>query len=159
MNSRVLQNLVISLSLLSSFNAHALGGIQAFEKMKTLVGVWKSEPKEGKYDSISYELIAADSALMERAGNMVTMYYLDGDKLMATHFCEAKNQPRLVATTDDATNIIQFNFLDITNAKPEEPHIHSARFVFDDGEHLTQHWTWYANGKEQGFDFVLTKEK
>jgi hypothetical protein len=52
--------------------------------------------------NVSYQLISGGAAIMERImppnePSMVSIYHLDGDKLMMTHYCSAGNQPRMQA--------------------------------------------------------------
>ena len=76
------------------------------DKLKSLVGTWKGKDDEGKPISITYNLVSAGTSIMEtldmsdEKGAMVTMYHMDGKKLMMTHYCSMGNQPRMRA---DAT--------------------------------------------------------
>jgi hypothetical protein len=89
---------------------------------------------------------------------MPTVYHPDGDRLMATHYCAAKNQPRMVLAPDSASsNTLRFQFLDATNlSSPEAGHMHAVAIEFVDKEHIRQHWTYRDHGKETVdiFDFV-----
>src|ERR671938_1583829 len=79
--------------------------VLAFERLTSLVGQWKGT-QDGREMRLTYTLTARGSALMEefRAGKtvMVTMFTVDGDHLIATHYCSAGNQPQMVtkAVTD-----------------------------------------------------------
>src|SRR5713226_971817 len=66
----------------------------AFARLKTLVGEWEADTKMGKAH-VSYELIAGGTALKMPA--MLTVYHLDGERLLLTHYCMAGNQPRMQA--------------------------------------------------------------
>src|SRR4051794_29447205 len=71
-------------------------GAAAFERLRTLVGQWQGEG-EGD-ERLTYELVAGGTALLERetAANrpeMLTVYHLDGNRLLLTHYCMAGNQP------------------------------------------------------------------
>ena len=60
---------------------------------------------------------AAYARLKTLAGSWVlTVFHLDGDRLILTHYCMAGNQPRMQATSYDAKKgEIRFQFLDATN--------------------------------------------
>ena len=76
----------------------------AFARLKTLVGEWKTEDAK---ESLTYELIAGGTALLEReagAGRptMLTLYHRDGNRLVLTHYCREGNQPGMQAKPFDA---------------------------------------------------------
>jgi len=81
---------------------------------------------------------------------MVTMYHLDGDALVLTHYCAMGNQPRMrlaEATPSD----LRFEFAGGTNLDPgRDGHIHAAHFHFLDPAHLEAEWTVYRAGKAVG---------
>lgn len=118
------------------------------QKFRDLAGTWDADlDQDGENDvTISYAVTANDSAVMERLWEgepyeMVSMYHLNGDTLMMTHYCAATNQPRLVARKIDDDSIV-FSFLDITNlASPDAHHINGAAFEFIDPDHVTATWT------------------
>src|SRR5271169_895257 len=72
-----------------------------FDKMKSLVGTWKGKDDEGKPVTASYKIVSGGSSLMEslemreHPDAMITMYHLNGSKLMMTHYCSMGNQPRM----------------------------------------------------------------
>src|SRR4051812_11535892 len=77
----------------------------ALDKLKTLAGDWKNTSKDehGGGDhagGISYRVTGNGSTVMEtdfagQSHEMITMYHLDGDELILTHYCALGNQPRL----------------------------------------------------------------
>ncbi|HKY04889.1 MAG TPA: hypothetical protein VJQ56_08365, partial [Blastocatellia bacterium] len=87
---------------------------------------------------------------------MMTMFYLDGDRLLLTHYCVARNQPRLAATSfADGGRTITFTFLDSTNLKSRnQGHMDKAIFRFIDENHITSQWTWYQDGKESWMEEI-----
>ena len=49
---------------------------------------------------------------------MVTLYHMDGDPMMLTHYCLAKNQPRMAAIEiGEDGGEVTFEFLDGTSLK------------------------------------------
>jgi hypothetical protein len=125
----------------------------AFARLKTLVGEWEANTQMGKAH-LSYELTGAGTALVERdtaekMPGMLTVYHLDGGRLILTHYCMAGNQPRMQARLfNPETGELQFQFLDITNlASPGAGHMHNANFRFVDHDHFETEWQFYENGK------------
>ena len=125
---------------------------EAFSRLKTLVGEWEANTSMGKAH-LSYELIGGGTALVERESMdghpaMMTVYHLDGDRLLLTHYCMAGNQPRMQARSFNAeTGEIDFQFLDITNlAGPKAGYMHNAKMRIVDANHLTSEWQFFENG-------------
>jgi hypothetical protein len=125
----------------------------AFVRLKALAGEWKAQTKEGEAH-LSYEVISGGHSVVERdsEGNrppMLTVYYLDGNRLLLTHYCMAANQPRMQARQFDAgTGELKFEFLDASNlANPGTGHMHNATIRFVDENHVTTEWQYFENGK------------
>ena len=80
---------------------------------------------------------------------MLTVYYMDGDRLLLTHYCMAGNQPRMQAKTfNPETGELEFQFLDATNlASPGAGHMHNVRIRVADRDHLSSAWDFYENGQ------------
>jgi hypothetical protein len=124
----------------------------AFTRLKTLVGEWTDNTPNGTA-RLTYELTGGGTALVERdsAGGMpgmMTVYHLDGSRLILTHYCMAGNQPRMQASgINPETGEIQFQFLDITNmANPGAGHMHDVTLRIIDKDHLDAAWRFYENG-------------
>lgn len=140
--------------------------VTGFDKLKSLVGEWQGKSKEGKKVTVTYELVSNESVLLERLAsenepNMITMYHLDGDHLMMTHYCTAKNQPRMRAEFGKDDNpVLQFEFIDATNlAKATDGHMHRMAITFIDDDHVTHEWTWRQNEQENVTRFELERKK
>src|SRR5438477_1668206 len=122
-----------------------------FERLKTLVGDWKGTATGGGPVQSSYKLVAGGSVIEEHFshGDMVTLYHLDGKRLMLTHYCVAQNQPRMRAMAyKEGDNALKFAFFDATNMPDKfATHMHNVTFTFRDNDHFTQEWTMYQNGK------------
>jgi hypothetical protein len=134
----------------------------AFEHFKKLEGKWRGRSTKGWEEVINYKTIAKGSVVVANSFDahpnetMMTMFYLDGGRLMLTHYCVARNQPRLVATAfADAGRTITFTFLDGTNlASRNQGHMDQLVFRFVDENHAVSRWTWYQDGKESWMEEI-----
>ena len=129
-----------------------------FKQLKTLAGEWRGTGTHGEDVTeaiISYRITAAGSVVMETmaAGTefeMITMYHLNGEDLMLTHYCALKNQPRMKATPSSDTSRIAFTYLDGTNmASDNVQHMHSLTFDFLGEDEIKTVWSMHADGAEQ----------
>ena len=136
---------------------------KSFDKLKTLTGSWKGKSSNGQPVQVSFRVTSGGSALMSEiqgGEDMITMFHLDGDRLMLTHYCGAGNQPRMKATASPDGETITFEFLDATNlASPQAGHMHRAIFTIPDSEHHTEEWFFEQDGKEVHGRFELQRQK
>ncbi len=139
----------------------------AFERFKKLAGEWTGTSTKGWKESIRFQTIAGGTVVTETSFDahpnetMMTMFHLDGDRLMLTHYCVAKNQPRLLATSfEDDGRKITFTFLDGTNMPSRNRgHMDKVVFRFVDDNHMTSQWTWYQDGKESWMEEISLERK
>ena len=134
----------------------AMSASAAFDRMKSLVGDWVdadgSMGMKGQV-AVSYRMTGGGTAVMETlfAGTpheMLTVYYRDGDALVATHYCSSGNQPHLRAKTITADSV-DFDFDGGTNVDPsKDAHIHSAHFQFLSADEIHADWLGWSGGKE-----------
>jgi hypothetical protein len=130
---------------------------QRFGELKKLIGDWYEAGKDGKpTDKLvsSIRVTSAGTAIEETLfpggdHEMVTMYHLDGDDLMLTHYCALGNQPRMKAEPGSDAKRIVFKCVGATNLKSEdEQHMHQATLTIADGDHLQAEWASNKEGKE-----------
>jgi len=127
----------------------------AMDKMKSLEGVWEGKDPEGNPVTVSYRIVSAGTSLEETldhgkmgSGAMVTMYHLDGDNLMLTHYCSMGNQPRMRMSKSSPTSMA-FSFVDGTNISSEDDHRMSGLVItWTDKDHISQEWTMREKGKD-----------
>jgi len=81
----------------------------------------------------------------------LTVYHLDGDRLLLTHYCMAGNQPRMQARSfNPESGELEFQFLDATNLTAAGTgHMHDARFRLIDNNHFSSEWDFYENGQRK----------
>jgi hypothetical protein len=139
---------------------------RAFEAIKALKGDWEGKMSDGTVVTTSFRTTAAGSAVLQMIGEgtemeMPTLYHLDGNRLIATHYCAAQNQPRMVLEPgEDPAKTLRFRFLDITNLKsPEAAHMREVAFHFVDRDHVRQEWTYREKGQEKPEVFDLVRKR
>ena len=129
----------------------------AFEKMKAMAGKY-----QGKTETMTLSVVSQGSALMQadEHESMITMYHLDRDRLMMTHYCAARNQPRMAGELRPDGSI-EFKFLDATNLPdPKAGHMHRMILTFKDADHFSQEWFFMNEGTEgKGEVFNYTRKK
>ena len=136
----------------------------AWNKLKSLAGEWEGKTPDGKTVTLSYRLVSNESALVETlrppGEEMVTVYHIDGDSLMLTHYCAAGNQPRMRATPSAGeVKELAFKFVDATNlSSPSAGHMAGLALTFEDANHFAQKWTWVENGQQKDEVFRLTRK-
>lgn len=134
----------------------------AFERLKSLVGQWDADTTMGKFH-LTYELVSGGHILLEHLNgeskheNMVTAYYLEGDKLVLTHYCELGNIPHMIAHKIDLdSGELDFDFADAANLESDQgQHMHSAAIRLVDADHFTSAWTLFENAKPK---FTVTAQ-
>lgn len=93
---------------------------KAFEKMKTLAGSWQGTVMD---IPINFTIRTASSgtAILHEGDTSgggppkheITMFYVEGDRLLATHYCDAGNRSRWEGKMAPDGKAIEFSFLDV----------------------------------------------
>jgi hypothetical protein len=129
-----------------------------FELLKSLEGEWTGtggDEGEAQAVEMRYRVTAAGSAVEETLfpgtpHEMVTMYHLDGERLMLTHYCAAGNQPRMVATNWESgteARTIRFAFAGATNLVSKMTgHMHEMQMTIEGPNRMTATWTYFQEG-------------
>lgn len=128
----------------------------ALDKLKSLQGNWSGKTTEGRNVQVSFRVVSGGSAIMseihgEAEENMITMFHLDGDRLMMTHYCGVGNQPRMVGSLSPDGKTITFDFLDATNVLSSQPgHMQRLLVTMPDANHHIEEWDFLGqDGKIQ----------
>ena len=138
----------------------------AFDQLKSLAGDWQGKDSNGQPVKVVYTVVSNGSVVMEhlmpgREAEMITMYSLDGERIVVTHYCAAGNQPTMqTAPLTGATGKYDFSFVRASGMKtPEEGRMVALSLSLPDKEHLTQTWTFLENGKSESHTFTYTRVK
>jgi hypothetical protein len=136
---------------------------QAFARLSALGGRWEGHSTKGWEDTLEILGIARGSAILgkstfkdEAHEAMATLFYLDGERLLLTHYCEAGNQPTLVASSaEEDGRTLTFTFLSGTGMRSrDEGHMDKVVVRFVDSDHFSSRWTWYQDGKERWLEEI-----
>jgi hypothetical protein len=138
----------------------------AFDQLKSLAGDWEGKGSSGAVTKVTYKVVSNGSVVMEhlqpaKESEMITMYTLDGDRLVVTHYCSAGNQPTMQTTANPAaTGKYDFSFVRISGTKtPDEGHMAALTLSILDKDHLTETWTFVDHGKSMADTFTYTRVK
>ena len=143
---------------------------KSFDKLKTLAGSWTGvvagtgSEVDGKTVQLSLRVTSLGNALMHemrvdgRPDDPITMLYLDGDRLLLTHYCDAGNRPRMVAKSSPDGKTVDFEFLDISG-DTRYGHMHHAAFTVLDANHHIEDWTFMEGDKPVQVHFDLQRAK
>jgi len=138
----------------------------AFEQLKSLAGTWQGKEQQGVQGTVTYQVVSNGSVVMERLQGakepeMITMYSLEGDRIVVTHYCSAGNQPTMqTAPLAAATGKYDFLFVRLAGASsPDEGHMVALSLTLTDKDHLTQVWSFLDHGKAVTDIFTYTRVK
>jgi hypothetical protein len=137
---------------------------KAFAKLKTIAGTWQGKvttdppnafpqnPDPAKnVMNVTMRVTSMGNAIMHemtspaRPDDPITMLYVDGDRLLLTHYCDAGNRPRMVGKVSPDGKRVEFDFVDITGST-QYGHMQRAVFTFIDEDHHQQSWTFRLPG-------------
>jgi len=136
---------------------------ETFDRLASLQGEWRGQIN-GINTVLIYTLTANGSALMEqcrpdKGPEMITMFTVDGDHLLATHYCSAKNQPQMVTPPIvDVQKPLSFSLVRVTGLKsPDDFHNTALKVIQEDDDHLTQEWSYEHKHKSSKNSFRFTR--
>ena len=138
-----------------------------FEKLRALVGDWQGTLPDGGVIEITYEEISG-GAIVEiyhstdpMWWNMSSVYHLDKNQILMTHYCSWGNHPRMSAHPDATQDIneLEFNVIDIATTQPTNGYMHNLHISFKDKTHLSHQWIWRDKGKDTPLTLTLVKKK
>ena len=158
--------LTFTLALLSTTAFAQSDAQKSFTSLKSLAGTWQGpvtvDPPQpgmgnGTLVQTSLRVTSRGNALVHemkdaakaddptRNDHPVTMFYLENDRLILTHYCDAGNRPRMAARTSPDGKKVEFDFLDVSGGT-ERGHMEHAVFTIIDGNHHTEDWTYMMPG-------------
>jgi hypothetical protein len=93
--------------------------------------------------------------------DMISMFNMDGGRLLMTHYCAVGNQPRMVAVASPDGKTITFNYVDATNLLSGQPgHMERMVVTMIDANHYSEEWDFATTSgpkMHERFDMQRTK--
>ena len=86
------------------------------------------------------------------------MFYLDGDSLLMTHFCNQGNQPRLKLISSAVAGRFEFEMFDSTNLKAfSDAHVQKIIYEILDPQRINLEIVWRKGADEESEKYLLIK--
>ncbi|HEV2841249.1 MAG TPA: hypothetical protein VGW39_08000 [Chthoniobacterales bacterium] len=151
------------LALTAVDGAEQINARAAFTQLQTLVGEWEGKTEKGRALKVSYRLTANNTVLIETwtlgpQRESLTLYHMDNESLLATHYCPIGNQPRLRFKEGGSASLFIFEFVSATNLpKPEVAHQHRFEVELLDANSFARSETYLENGAGEPERIVYTR--
>ena len=129
----------------------------AMEILKSLEGDWVREDTGNEHGAntpvASYKVTAAGSAIVQTSGagtpnEMATIFHMDGDQLLQTHYCALMNAPVLRFEPSDTPGELKFVFHGGTNFDAAvDAHYHEGTIWIKDEDTIDASFVVFTNGE------------
>ena len=94
-----------------------------FDQMKTLAGSWQGTIM-GISINVTIRVASSGTAILHEAhteggrppNHEITMFYVEGDRLLATHYCDGGNRARFEGKMSADGKASEFNLLDVAGS-------------------------------------------
>lgn len=138
------------------------------ERFKSLAGEWVDEKDDSPTPTVlaSYRVVSAGSAVVETLfpgakHEMVTVYHLDNDALVCTHYCAMGNQPTLECVSIE-NNVLIFDERSCANVPNKAaPRMGWAKIDLSDPSRVRTDWRTITDGQrgDEPHAFNLKRRK
>jgi hypothetical protein len=139
---------------------------KAFEKLKTLSGTWDGSIMKIPI-SFSIRTTSSGTTILHEGNTTkgsspdheITVFYVEGDRLLATHYCDADNRANLEGKLSADGKSVEFTFLNVTGST-KGGYVRRMMFTMTDpNKHVVQFTFVMPNGKaiELSGEFQRTK--
>src|ERR1044072_5751714 len=137
-----------------------------FDQMKALEGSWQGTIM-GISINVTIRLTSSGTAILHEAttgggrppNHEITMFYVEGDRLLATHYCDGGNRARFEGKMSPDGKTSEFNFLDVVGNTQGGLVKRMAFTIIDANKHLVEFTFIKPDGKpiELRGEFERTK--
>jgi hypothetical protein len=127
---------------------------KAFAKLKTLEGSWQGTVMNIPLN-FTIRAVSSGTAILHEGNTSaegppkqeITMFYRDGDRLLATHYCDAGNRTNMEGKLSTDEKTIEFSFLEVVGSTrggyvkdlkislvDADHHVTAMTFIMPDGK-------------------------
>jgi hypothetical protein len=141
----------------------------ALEFIKAMTGTWERSGDEhdhgGDSKAVTFKVTAGGSSVMETIFpgdpmEMISVYHMDGDTLLMTHYCALQNAPIMKFEKSDKPGEIKFVFHGGTNFDPKvDTHVHEGVMRVKDANTVESSFVAFTDGKPNGNPKGMLKRK
>ena len=120
---------------------------KAFERLKTLAGSWQGSGMGIGAVNLTIRATSTGHAVLHevtgagRPDDPITMFYVEGERLLLTHYCDAGNRPRMEGKLSPDGKTIDFSFVDISGGT-QRGYMSRAVFNIVDADRHTEGWAY-----------------
>ena len=136
----------------------------AFNSLQHITGNWQATiGTKGTIIRLNVRAISNGSALVEtfttpNGRETLTINHRDGDRLLATHYCAQRNQPRLMLDPNSSPDSMTFRFLDATNLiSQDDSHLVKLVLKIKDDDHFEKTEVYRERGVEDITEYRFTR--
>ncbi len=138
---------------------------KAFEKLKTLAGSWEGTVM-GIPINFTIRAASSGTAILHEGNtekgvpnHEITMFYVEEDRLIAIHYCDAGNRARMEGKMSADGKSVEFNFLDVAGSTKGGLVKRMMFTMIDANKHFVEFTFIMPNGKpvELHGEFQRTK--
>lgn len=133
-----------------------LDAATGFKALTGLAGAWTGSTgsPDGPATKVGYRLTSGGHTVMETlfgggSHEMISMYHIDHDDLVITHYCAMGNQPRMkLDRAGSSADTLVFKFDGGSNLDPaKDMHIHEGRIHLADAGRMEAEWVIFEGPK------------
>jgi len=114
---------------------------KAFAKLKTLTGSWQGTVMDIPIN-FTIRAVSSGTAILHEGNtskegppkNEITMFYVNGDRLLATHYCDGGNRSNMEGKLSADGKAIEFSFLDVSG-NTRGGHLKDMMITITDADH------------------------